>query len=363
MSIKVSILLPNLNHRKYLETRLQSIWDQTLKDWELVVVDSYSDDGSWEFFRECAKKDKRIRIYQFKERGVYTNFNKCIHLARGEYVYFATSDDSMEPSCLEKMVKTLDEYTQCDIAHCKLRIIDEKDNLTTQVKWDNFFIVRYFGDLINQKHIRLAPHDGLLHLSGITVYTSLTQILTRKKLFDKVGLFLTNFGSIADYEWVMRATFVANTIHIPEYLATWRFHSDQVTNSDAITRAKASGQFLKMANHAMKIAKKMKPSSIKNMEIRELRYILEKEKFYYQIQRETSKWKRGWILFKWLFINYQLLTEWRDEGKQKKNFVDQKAFLINIKKMIKKYGLEKNSMRIEDNNINKTVDNQEGENC
>jgi glycosyltransferase involved in cell wall biosynthesis len=341
MTVKVSILLPNLNHREYLEERMQSIWAQTLEDWELVVVDGYSHDGSWEYFNQCARKDKRIRICQYKERGVYISFNRCIQLARGEYVYFATSDDGMEPSCLEKMVKALDEYPQCDIAHCKLRIIDEKNQLSTRLNWDNFFITRYFGDLINRKHIRFAPHDGILHFSGSTVYISLTQILIRKTLFDNVGLFLTDFGSIADYEWVMRATLLVNTFHIPEYLATWRFHSDQVTCSDTITRAKANGQFLKMANHALKITKKINPSTIKNLEIKKLKYNLEKEKFYFQMKRKKNRFRRQLVIFKWLFINYRLVREWYQAKEKNRDFVSQNDSLNFTKAMINKCGLEK----------------------
>jgi len=341
MPVKVSILLPNLNHRKYLEERMQSIWAQTLKDWELVVVDGYSEDGSWEYFNDCALKDKRIRIYQYKKRGVYINFNKCIGLARGEYVYFATSDDSMEPSCLEKMVKALDEYPQCDIAHCKLRITDEKNQLSTRLNWDNFFIIRYFGDLINQKHIRFAPHDGLLHFSGSTVYISLTQLLIRKTLFDNVGLFLTDFGSIADYEWVMRATLLVNTVHVPEYLATWRFYGNQATSSATITRAKANGQFLKMAHHALKISKKINPSTIKNLETKDLQYNLEKEKLYFEMKWEKNRLKQWLVIFKWLFINYRLVREWYQAREKNKDFVSQNDSLNFTKEMINKYGLEK----------------------
>ena len=54
---KVSILLPNLNNRRYLDERIDCILNQTFTDWELVIVDNYSDDGAWEFFRNC-----RIRL-------------------------------------------------------------------------------------------------------------------------------------------------------------------------------------------------------------------------------------------------------------------------------------------------------------
>jgi len=72
----------------------------------------------------------------------------------------------MEPQALERMGRALDENPDCDIAHCKLRILDESGEPSPDKIWDDFFIVRYFGELIDTPHVRSAPHDGVLHYSG-----------------------------------------------------------------------------------------------------------------------------------------------------------------------------------------------------
>lgn len=59
---RVSICLPNLNNRLYLEERIATIEAQTFQDWELVVCDNFSDDGAWEFFQELAARDSRVQI-------------------------------------------------------------------------------------------------------------------------------------------------------------------------------------------------------------------------------------------------------------------------------------------------------------
>jgi glycosyltransferase involved in cell wall biosynthesis len=351
MPPKVSILLPNLNNRPYLEERIRTIMSQTFRDWELIIVDNYSDDGAWEFFKEWAKKDSRINISQAPRKGMYANWNNCIRLAKGEYIYIATSDDTMIPHFLERMVDALDEHPECDLAHCKLRIIDEDNNISNQKLWDNFFTVRYFGDLINQTHIRKAPHDGVLHFSGITVYTSITQLLIRGSLFARIGLFLENYGSMADYEWVMRATLVADTVHIPEYLATWRLHSVQATSDDRTNTAKASGKFIKMADHAVSTAGKLNPAVINRLNIKKLKYILEKEKFYHEIKCSKNQFRKRWILFKWLLVNPGLVFEFKKAKEEKKNFVSQADFLEYIKEMIKEHDLEKNLSVIIGNSI------------
>ena len=105
---RVSVCLPNLNNRAYLEERIATIEAQSFKDWELVICDNFSDDGAWEFFQELAKRDSRVRISQEPRAGMYANWNNCIVKARGEFIYVATSDDTMAEDCLEKMVKALD---------------------------------------------------------------------------------------------------------------------------------------------------------------------------------------------------------------------------------------------------------------
>jgi glycosyltransferase involved in cell wall biosynthesis len=337
--MNVSILLPNLNNRPYLEQRMESIRAQTWGEWELIVMDGCSQDGAWEFFQACAAGDSRIKLYQSKERGIYNNFNKCIRLARGEYVYFATSDDTMSPDALEKMATALEKNPECDIAHCKLKIIDEKGGVSEEKSWDDFFIVKYFGNLIDRMHIRRAPHDGILHFCGITVYTSLTQLLIRRRLFDRIGLFLADFGPIADFEWEMRATLLAHTVHVPEYLATWRLHRDQATSAHTIHRAKAEGKFLKMAGHALRVAKRLEPEMVKRFNMKELKYLLLKEKLFHEAHLNRGSLEKCISCLKWLLLHPSLTGEFYKTGKNQNRFLSQESFLDYIKEIIGKYGL------------------------
>src|SRR4029077_585677 len=161
---KVSICVPNLNTRPYLPERFETVFNQTFQDWELVVCDSYSDDGSWEYIQELAAREPRMRISQIQRKGVYAGFNDSIQLARGEYVYIATSDDTMSPDFLEKMVAALDNNPGCGLAHCCLDFIDEQgmkissghcwDKITGGRGWDDWVTTRFFGDWIKKYHVR-----------------------------------------------------------------------------------------------------------------------------------------------------------------------------------------------------------------
>jgi len=225
---KVSICLPNLNTRAFLPERLATIFAQTFSDWELVVVDNYSEDGAAEYLIEQAKREPRMRFSQAPREGMYANWNNCVRLSQGEYIYIATSDDTMMPACLERMVESLERNPDCEIAHCKLLTIDRTGAPVPQA-WENSFITQFFGDWMERPHVRMAPHDGLLYCAERCVYTSITQLLIRRRLFDRIGPFRTDFDSEGDWEWEMRASLLVNTVHVPETLASWRVHPEQAT--------------------------------------------------------------------------------------------------------------------------------------
>ena len=69
MSPTVSICVPNLNTRPFLRERFHTILDQTFQDWELLVYDSYSDDGAWEYICEIAAREPRMRAWQGPREG------------------------------------------------------------------------------------------------------------------------------------------------------------------------------------------------------------------------------------------------------------------------------------------------------
>jgi GT2 family glycosyltransferase len=266
---RVSICVANLNSRKFLGERFESIFQQSFQDWELIVYDSFSDDGAWEYIQELAVSEPRMRITQGPREGVYAGWNSCLRQARGEYVYIATSDDTMSPDCLEKLVAALDEHPECDLAHCCATFIDENSN-PLDWKWEAWPSVAYFGDLIKTKHIRPAGHDCVLACALTTPYYSITQLLIRRSLFEKTGLFETRWGSMGDLEWQMRATLVTPTLHIPEHLATWRKHPEQASQMNKFYQAQDDGWFIEMADAAIAFSK-MKKSPTPNGLPRRLR--------------------------------------------------------------------------------------------
>lgn len=202
---------------------------QSYQDWELLVYDSHSTDGAWEYFRQYAAREPRARIWQGPREGTPGSWTPCIREARGDYIYIATSDDTMAQDCLEKMVRALDANPDCDLAHCPMRVIDESGSPGLDWWSGNSLFARSSGDLLHRSHKRLAPLDGLLCLLGDNIYTSVTQLLIRRTLFEKIGYYQKDWGGVGDFHWNLRAGLAASTVHVPDTWGGWRVHSRQAT--------------------------------------------------------------------------------------------------------------------------------------
>jgi len=258
----VSICLPNLNNRAFLRERIDTIRAQTYQHWELVISDNYSDDGAWEFFQTLAAADQRVRIAQAPREGMYANWNRCVERARGDYIYIATSDDTLDARALELMVDALERHPECGLAHCPLKIVDERGREGSPWWWTDSVFALSSGALLRQPHVRRAPWDGVLHLLGRSVYISITQLLIRRSLFDIVGAFEPRWASVGDFNWDMRASLVAHTVHVPGTWGGWRVHSAQATAGAAIGSAAHEQRLDAMIEHAIERSRPRLPPSV-----------------------------------------------------------------------------------------------------
>lgn len=114
---QVSVLMPVYNGAKYLRESVGSVMQQTFGQWELIVLDDGSTDGSAQILRELARTDSRIR-YIYKENDPTGNVARNLRLmcaeARGRYAFYMSQDDTVAPDCLEQLVSRA-EVTGADI--------------------------------------------------------------------------------------------------------------------------------------------------------------------------------------------------------------------------------------------------------
>jgi len=125
---KLSIGLPVYNGERYLSQTIEGLLEQTFSDYELIISDNASTDGTEAICRRFAETDPRIRYHRSEvNRGAAWNFNNTVDLARGEYFKWAAHDDLHHPAFLEKCVDVLERMPEVVLAFTRTLFIDEDD--------------------------------------------------------------------------------------------------------------------------------------------------------------------------------------------------------------------------------------------
>ena len=103
---KVSIVLCSYNGEQYLSEQIESILDQSYKDFELIICDDQSSDNSFNIINDFAKKDARIKAHSNSNNlGYVKNFEKGISLAKGDYIALSDQDDVWALDKIEKLLE------------------------------------------------------------------------------------------------------------------------------------------------------------------------------------------------------------------------------------------------------------------
>ncbi|MBN2286920.1 MAG: glycosyltransferase family 2 protein [Tissierellales bacterium] len=122
----VSIITPTYNATRFLDDTIQSILSQTYTNWELLITDDYSTDGTWDILKEYASKDNRIKIFNLeKNLGAGVARNNSIKHASGRYIAFCDSDDQWTPGKLEKHIQFMEE-NDLALSYSSYKVIDEE---------------------------------------------------------------------------------------------------------------------------------------------------------------------------------------------------------------------------------------------
>lgn len=133
----VSVIVPNYNHGAFLRERIASILGQTFQDFELILLDDCSTDGSQAILREYASDERVSHLVVNARNGgsACRQWHKGIELARGELVWLAESDDVADPSLLATLVELLRTHPRCVLAYCRSDVIDATSQESAQLFW------------------------------------------------------------------------------------------------------------------------------------------------------------------------------------------------------------------------------------
>ncbi len=195
----LSIIVPHRNNERLLSNFLNSLSYQSFLDFQLIVVDNGSQDGS---FKALFRKNYRFprKLIRFSEnQGFAKAVNKAIEIANTPYILISNNDVTLSSECLEKMISFADCNPQIDVLTCRVMknqnrlIIDSlgngisKEGKCFQIGWNKVW-----------KNQLLEP----LRVFG----ASGAFMFSRKEVFKKVGLFdETYFIYLEDADWALRA--------------------------------------------------------------------------------------------------------------------------------------------------------------
>lgn len=222
----VSILLPNYNYGKYLEACLESVLAQTYDNFEVIISDNQSTDGSYEIMAKYRQKflDRNIwyDILQNKRNlGSSGNTEKCFHRSEGEYFIWLSSDDTLRPDAIEKMTKALDLYPS---AGCVMVHRNEVDDAGMQKETVPFYNQNCF--------IPGEEQAAVYMMAGIAVSS---QILFRKiSYITMLQSKMLRFQVAGDWYDNFMMACVGDVVYLKEALINYRVHRENETSASEL---------------------------------------------------------------------------------------------------------------------------------
>lgn len=212
---RVSITIPTFNSARFLGRAIDTALYQTYTDYEVIVVDDGSTDGTRDLVTQFG--DKIRYVYQ-DNRGLSSARNLALSHARGEFIAYLDADDMWYPGKLEKQVEFLDAHKECGFVHSEFALIDEADsvihrrfNLETQRETPEGYCTL---SLLRQCHIRIPT------------------VLERRACFERVGRFDGRLKACQDYlHWIRVAMEGMAIGYIAEPLVMYRRTANSLSSS------------------------------------------------------------------------------------------------------------------------------------
>lgn len=122
----VSVIMPVYNSEKYLAEAVNSVCRQTVHNIQIILIDDFSEDRSFECCKKLALKDQRVEVHRHdKNRGVSATRNSGLSYATGKYILFMDSDDKIDDNMLELLISLIEENPHTDLAVCGYYIDDK----------------------------------------------------------------------------------------------------------------------------------------------------------------------------------------------------------------------------------------------
>lgn len=213
--------MPVRNEESYLPAALDSLYRQTLRDWELVAVDDGSCDATPDILASASRRDRRVRVVGCRDGGLVNALNTGLALCRAPLVARMDGDDICHPRRLELQAACMQGLPDVGLAACSFRHFPRtglKQGMLAYESWQN----------------RLLSHDLIMRDLFVESPFVHPSIVTRQALLLRMGGY-RDTGWAEDYDlWMRMALAGVRFARLPEQLFFWRDHPVRATRTDSV---------------------------------------------------------------------------------------------------------------------------------
>jgi glycosyltransferase involved in cell wall biosynthesis len=220
--MKISILIPTRNRRKYLEEALSSARNQSHEALEILVSDDGSTDDTRAYVQSVAAQDRRVRLLiDNPEPGIFTNMGHLVRASSGEAFCLLGDDDRLAPTYIAKLFAPLQRDPTVVLSFCDHGVIDASGRLLEERTNSHS---RQYGRLALREGIVAEPRTVAFRQSICFGFALFRASVFREQPFD------LSCGSAADLDYTLRATSLGQVYFVAERLGDYRNHSGAATH-------------------------------------------------------------------------------------------------------------------------------------
>lgn len=218
----VSVVIPVYNAQETVVETVQSVLQQTLTDFELIVINDGSTDGSVARLEklQAAIADPRIQIFSYENGGISTARNRGLERAAGDFITFIDADDLWTPRKLEQQVAALQNSPEAGVAYSWTRVMD------------------YSGQLFHEGSSASYAGDVYGQLLRCNFITSGSNVMMTRAAVASTGIFESALRPAEDWDYYLRLARNWPFVVVPDYQVLYRQTagslSTNVTQMDAI---------------------------------------------------------------------------------------------------------------------------------
>lgn len=211
-NFKVSIIMNCYNGEKFLKESINSVINQTFKNWEIIFFDNFSNDNSVSIVK--AFNDERIKIHKSKTfLNLYNARNEALSKAKGKYIFFLDTDDYWKNNKIEQQVEFLEQNNEYVMVYSNFYIKDDKKNSEN---------ISFKFDL----------PQGMITKKILKKYTiGILTACIKRNIFEKIK-FNENLNIIGDFDFFLNLSIKYKIGCIQEPLAYYRKHDENFSKKN-----------------------------------------------------------------------------------------------------------------------------------